>query len=94
MYNWYNGMNPDITNFVVSLIIKTVVIVARFSDIVRKEVEQVLDYISVTGPVTRFWHPKHEGLADFLPFCHRTRACNRIVQTQMISPTMSKMTGK
>jgi len=62
MYNWYNGMNPDITNFVVSLIIKTVVIVARFSDIVRKEVEQVLDYISVTGPVTRFWHPKHEAL--------------------------------
>ena len=29
-------------------------------DVAKVEVERVLDYISGTGPVTRFWHRKHD----------------------------------
>jgi hypothetical protein len=31
-------------------------------DIAEVQAERVLDYISGTGPVTRFWHRTHEAL--------------------------------
>jgi site-specific recombinase XerD len=37
-------------------------------DVAKVEVERVLDYISGTGPVTRFWHRKHDTLRGFYRF--------------------------
>jgi site-specific recombinase XerD len=37
-------------------------------DVAQVQVERVLDYISGTGPVTRFWHRKHEALRGFYRF--------------------------
>jgi len=36
--------------------------------IAEVQAERVLDYISGTGPVTRFWHRKHEALRGFYRF--------------------------
>lgn len=51
-----------------SVILKAFLKAVGDIDVVQVEVEQVLDYISGTGPVTRFWHRKHEALQGFYRF--------------------------
>lgn len=51
-----------------SVILKAFLKAVGDIDVAQVEVEQVLNYISGTGPVTRFWHRKHEALRGFYRF--------------------------
>jgi site-specific recombinase XerD len=51
-----------------SVILKAFLKAVGDIDVSQVEVEQVLNYISGTGPVTRFWHRKHETLRGFYRF--------------------------
>ena len=51
-----------------SVILKAFLKAVGDIDVAKVEVEQVLSYISGTGPVTRFWHRKHDTLRGLYRF--------------------------
>jgi len=51
-----------------SVILKAFLKAVGDIDVAQVDVEGVLNYISGTGPVTRFWHRKHEALRGFYRF--------------------------